>query len=287
MRDGCASRTALGAAIHRANHQRMEGGFLLRDPLAERIVAGEADQNALLEDDDTDRRGLRLFIAARSRFSEDKVAKAFAERGVRQVVVLGAGLDTFAYRHPLGSELRVFEVDHPATQAWKRARLDAAEIAIPPNMAFVPVDFETQRLRPQLEAQGFDPALPAFFMILGVIGYLSLAAIDELLAMLSAFSGCELTWDYSEPPEGLGPEQQRLHAALVARTAAVGEFYDTLFAPDRMATMLHQAGFDVAEDLDVYDLLARYIGDVAVAPARAAAGGRGGAHVLHAIHHRV
>jgi len=284
MRDGGASRTALGAAIHRANHQRMEGGFLLRDPLAERIVAGEADQNALLEEDDTDRRGLRLFIAARSRFSEDKVAQAFAERGIRQVVVLGAGLDTLAYRHPLGAALRVFEVDHPATQAWKRARLDAAEIAIPPDMAFVPVDFETQRLRPQLEAHGFDPALPAFFMILGVIGYLSPAAIDELLATLSAFPGCELTWDYSEPPEGLGPEQQRLHAALVARTAAVGEFYDTLFAPDRMATMLHRAGFDVAEDLDVYDLLARYIGEGAVAPARAAAGGRGGAHVLHAIH---
>lgn len=283
MLDGEASRTALGAAVHRANHQQMEHGFIFRDPLATRIVADAGEYGALLEEDSAERRGLRLFIAARSRFAEDCVATAFHERGVRQVVILGAGLDTFAYRHVHGSAVRVFEVDHPATQAWKRARVEAADIAIPPSTTFVPVDFEKQALRLELEASGFDPMQPSFFMILGVIAYLSQPAIDELLATLAGFAACEFACDYSLPVEMLGPEQKKLHDALIERTAAMGEFYDSLFAPERMAAMLHEAGFTIAEDLDAYDLLARYLGEEVVARARAAAGGRGGAHVVHAV----
>ena len=282
MHDERASRTALGAAIHRANHQRMESGFIFRDPLAMRVVEGAGEYGALLEEDGAESRGLRLFVAARSRFAEDALAVAVRERGVGQAVVLGAGLDTFAYRQPYHSPLRLFEVDHPATQAWKRERLDAAGIATPSNLTFVPVDFEKQALRPQLEACGFDPAQPSFFMILGVIAYLSQSAIDELLATLGGFAGCEFAWDYSVPADMLGPDQRKLHGALVARTAAVGEFYGSLFAPDRMTALLQAAGFVAAEDLDVFDLLARYLGEERIAPARAAAGS-GSAHVVHAI----
>ena len=282
MREEKASQTALGAAIHRANHQRIEGGFIFRDPLATRIVEGAGGYGALLEEGGAENRGLRLFIAARSRFAEDKLAAATRERGVRQLVVLGAGLDTFAYRQPRDSALRLFEVDHPATQAWKRTRLDAAGIAIPPNLTFVPVDFEKQSLRPQLEANGFDPGQPSFFMILGVIAYLSQAAIDELLATLGGFAACEFAWDYSIPPEMLGAEQRKFHDALIERTTAAGELYQSLFAPDRMSEMLHAAGFAPTEDLDVYDLLARYLGEDAIAASRAAAG-RGSAHMIHAM----
>lgn len=285
MREGEASRTALGAAIHRARHQRAEQGFIFKDPLAEPIVDGAGESGGLLdeEEDSVGRRGLRLFIAARARFAEDCVATAVQERAVRQVVVLGAGLETFAYRHPHGPAVATFEVDHPATQAWKRARLTAAGIEVPATATFVSVDFETQRLRDRLEAEGFDFRRPSFFMILGVIGYLSPPAIDGLLATLAGCEACELAWDYSVPPALLGPDQRKLHDALAERTAAMGELYESLFAPDDMSVLLAEAGFAVTEDLDVFDLLARYIGEDVIAPARAAAGGQGSAHVVHAI----
>src|SRR5271167_4527623 len=117
MQIGSPSRTALGAARHRAAHQLLERGFIFPDPFALPILGVDAD--ALLQEtqrDDFTRR-LRLFIAIRSRLAEDALAAAWT-RGVRQLVILGAGLDTYAYRSPLGGALRIFEVDHPATQAW-------------------------------------------------------------------------------------------------------------------------------------------------------------------------
>jgi len=281
MREEKASQTALGAAIHRANHQRIECGLIFSDPLAVRIVEGAGEYGALLEEDGAENRGLRLFIAARSRFAEDKYATAMRDRGVRQLVVLGAGLDTFAYRQSPDSALRLFEVDHPATQAWKLARLGAAGIAIPSNLTFVSVDFETQCLRHRLEASGFNPGRPSFFMILGVIAYLSQGAIDELLATLGGYAACEFAWDYSIPPEMLDAEQRKFHDALIERTTAAGELYQSLFTPDRMAGMLYQTGFAPTEDLDVYDLLARYLGEEVIAASRAA--GRGSAHMIHAM----
>src|SRR5271157_2024662 len=118
------SRTALGAAAHRAVHQVLERGRIFSDPLAVRILGADAETTLRDAENNPARRKLRLFIAVRTRFAEDALAAAVA-RGVRQLVVLGAGLDTFAYRNPFGEQLHVFEVDHPATQAWKRERLAA------------------------------------------------------------------------------------------------------------------------------------------------------------------
>lgn len=131
MQSGQPSRTALGAATHRAVHQVLERGYIFSDPLAVRILGADAEAAVRNAKNDPSKRRLRLFIAVRTRFAEDALTVAFAS-GVRQLVVLGAGLDTYAYRTSLGENLRVFEVDHPATQAWKRQRLAEAAIPLPP-----------------------------------------------------------------------------------------------------------------------------------------------------------
>ncbi|WP_280716731.1 class I SAM-dependent methyltransferase [Kitasatospora sp. MAP5-34] len=140
-----------------------------RDPLAVRILGEDPDDLARDADAEAhpERRLMRLFIAVRSRFAEDALADA-VERGVRQLAVLGAGLDTFGCRNPHEAVgLTVFEVDHPATQAWKRARLDEAGIVPPASQRFVPVDFERDGLAGGLAAAGFDSQAPAFFGWLG------------------------------------------------------------------------------------------------------------------------
>jgi methyltransferase (TIGR00027 family) len=137
---GQPSRTAWAAAAHRAAHQILEGGCIFADPLALRILGEEPETIARRAEEDPASRRMRLFIAVRTRFAEDALAAA-VKRGVRQVVVLGAGLDTYAYRSPFREGLRIFEVDHPATQAWKRQRLADASIPLPHSLTFAPIDF--------------------------------------------------------------------------------------------------------------------------------------------------
>ncbi len=181
MRAGKPSRMARGAAAYRAVHQRVDGGVIFRDPYAVRIL----DADTLLTLDqmaaDPSLRPMRLFIAARSRFSEDALGASVA-RGVRQVVVLGAGLDTFSLRNPYeGQGVRVFEVDFPATQAWKREQLARASLAVPSSLTFAPVDFERQSLSHGLAQAGFRADRPAFFQWLGVVPYLTREAISQTL----------------------------------------------------------------------------------------------------------
>jgi methyltransferase (TIGR00027 family) len=122
----------------------------------------------------------RLFAAARSRIAEDALSEA-VDRGIRQIVILGAGLDTFALRNPHGArQILVYEVDHPATQAWKRQRLADARLALPPWLIFVPVDFERDDLKEKLVGAGFQQNSPAFFTWLGVVPYLTEDAIAAL-----------------------------------------------------------------------------------------------------------
>src|SRR5580698_3090474 len=144
MQSGQPSRTAFAAAVHRAVHQVLENGAIFADPLALRIVAPDSeDAEALVRDAEQhpQRCAMRIFIAARTRFAEDALVAAVAG-GAAQLVVLGAGLDTYAYRGAMLDRLRIFEVDHPATQAWKRQRLAETAIPMPPALTFAPVDFE-------------------------------------------------------------------------------------------------------------------------------------------------
>src|SRR5271168_1087136 len=173
MQEGKFSRTARRVAIRRAAHQLLDHPRVLDDPLALRIIGLEAAEELRTnpKEHHAFARAFRAFMAARSRYAEDELARAVAH-GVRQYVVLGAGLDTFAYRNPHAG-LRVFEVDHPATQAWKREQLQAGEIAIPASLTFVPIDFERQTLAAGLDQAGFDTRAAAFFSWLGVTPYLT------------------------------------------------------------------------------------------------------------------
>ena len=188
MQPGEPSHTALGAAAHRAVHQVLEHGRIFADPLAVRILGADAEAAVRDAENNPSRRMLRLFVAVRTRFAEDAMAAAVA-RGVRQLVVLGAGLDTYAYRNAFAETLHVFEVDHPATQAWKRQWLAEAAIPLPHTLTFAPIDFQRETLADGLAAAGFDPAKQSFFTWLGVVPYLSVQAVFSTLEFIARLPG--------------------------------------------------------------------------------------------------
>lgn len=260
MNEGRPSRTAYRVAMRRAAHQILDDPRVFEDPLALPILGpdGEARLRAEIQREQTLLgRALRAFMAVRSRYAEDQLARAFRE-GVRQAVVLGAGLDTFAYRNPF-PDLRLFEVDHPATQGWKRRLLEAAGIAVPGSLTFAPVDFERQTLAEGLREAGFDAGRPAFFSWLGVVPYLTEAAITATLgfiASLPADSG--VVFDYAQPPESLDPLRRRAFDALAGRVAAHGEPFQTFFDPAALTDELRRLGFGSVENLDGEAINARY-----------------------------
>jgi methyltransferase (TIGR00027 family) len=261
MQTGQPSRTALSAAAHRAAHQVAEGGRIFADPLALRILGPDADAIVAQMAANPARRGMRLFIAARTRFAEDALAAAVA-RGVRQLVVLGAGLDTFAYRNPFEAEgLKVFEVDYPATQAWKRRRLADAGLTPPASLTYTPVDFERSTLGEGLAAAGFTAGQPSFFSWAGVVPYLTREAVLGTLGFIAALpGGGEVTFDYSDPPATLPPDQRAAQAERAEAVAAAGEPWLTYFAPEELAGELGAQGFTEIEDLGPAEIAARYFG---------------------------
>jgi len=194
-------------------------------------------------------RDLRAFMAVRSRYMEDQLA-AFVERGGEQYVVLGAGLDTFAYRNPFAG-LRVFEVDFPATQEWKRALLAEAEIALPERLRFVPLDFEHQTLAEGLAEAGFDRDAAAFFGWLGVVPYLTLTAFRATLGVIAQLpAGSGVSFDYAVAPETLSEVGRKAFDALAGRVAAAGEPFQLFFTQEEMEAELRRAGFQRVEQLD-------------------------------------
>ena len=196
-------------------------------------------------------------MVARARLAEDALAAAVA-RGVRQFVVLGAGLDTFAYRNP-HPELRVLEVDHPATQEWKRRKLAAAGIPIPETLRFAPVDFERQTLAAGLAAAGFEASEPAFFSWLGVTMYLTREALVATLGTIGETApGGGLVFDYALPKSELGWRGRWALAALSRRVEAAGEPFVSFFSPAEIAELLERSGLAVVEDLDRTAVNARY-----------------------------
>jgi len=255
------SRTARGAAVHRAVHQVLEKGRIFADPLAMRIVAQDGDEaEALVRDagQNPHRRPMRIFIAVRTRFAEDALTAA-VERGARQLVVLGAGLDTYACRGAMRDRLHIFEVDHPATQAWKRQRLAQAAIPLPPTLTFAPVDFERETLGEGLAAAGFDPAQRSFFTWLGVVPYLTEEAAFAALRFIGSLpSGAQVVFDYSNPPDSLAPDMRAVHDARAAHVAEIGESWVSYFESDALSDGLMALGFTEIEDLGPPQIAARY-----------------------------
>jgi methyltransferase (TIGR00027 family) len=264
MLEGRRSATAERVAMRRAYHQLYDQPVIFRDPLALRVLsddcAAQVRNGHEQENSNPFSRGLRGFLAARSRFAEEELAKACAH-GVRQYVVLGAGLDTFACRNPF-ADLQVFEVDFPDTQAWKRARLRHAGIAIPPSLRFAPVDFERHSLEDGLRLAGFRRDAPAFFSWLGVVPYLTRAAAFATLRLIAALpKGSGVVFDYSIPRELMSERERDAFDELAARVARAGEPFRSSYDPAQLDHDLRALGFSEIEDLDVAAIRARWFGE--------------------------
>ncbi len=259
--------TALGAAGHRAAHQVLERGLVFADPLALRILGPDAADAIALARERPERRPLRLFIAMRSRFAEDSARRAI-ENGVRQILVMGAGLDTFAYRLEPTPDLRIFELDHPATQAEKRRRLTEAQIAEPHHVAYVAHDFELGSMIGALKAAGFDPDRRTFVIWLGVTPYLTEEALFATLSELARFpAGAEVVFDYANPPHAIEEEATRdFHRQMAERVAASGEPFRCYLDSAELHARASTLGFSEIEDLDRAALVARYLPDLPIAP---------------------
>jgi methyltransferase (TIGR00027 family) len=279
MQEGQPSQTALGAALHRAAHQILERGNIFSDPLATRILgAAEVDAAIHRAQNDPSARRLRLFIAVRTRFAEDTMRVAI-KGGVRQVVILGAGLDTYAYRASLPDDLRVFEVDHPATQTWKRQRLAEVGIAIPRQLTYAPVSFEHESLADGIGGVGFDLTQRTFFTWLGVVPYLTPEAVYSTLGFIARLpAGTHVVFDYSNPadPTDNDVEATAARQSLAARVVSVGEPFRCFFETDVLHARLKDLGFCEIEDLGPEMILERYFGVRRISPRE-----RGG-HLLHA-----
>ncbi len=247
MQTGRASKTALRVAQRRAIHQVLDQPCVLIDPIAVPLLGPKFRYDAVGEMHPF-ARAFRAFMAARSRYAEDHLAACVA-RGVEQYVILGAGLDTFAYRNSF-PHLRVFEVDFPATQEWKRALLAVAAIAVPADLTFVPLDFEHMTLAAGLAAAGLDSGKPAFFGWLGVVPYLTLAAFRATLETIAALpAGTAVSFDYAVSPHALGVLHRMTFRALARRVAKAGEPFQLLFAPEQLDAEFVRAGFRRSEQL--------------------------------------
>jgi methyltransferase (TIGR00027 family) len=269
MRQGQPSRTAQGAAAYRAVHQMLEGGAIFNDPFASRILDEQTGASLSEMAADESLRPMRLFIAARSRFSEDAMADCVAG-GVRQVVVLGAGLDTFSLRNPfVDLGVSVFEVDWAATQVWKRERIKAAGLIEPQSLIFAPTDFERESLSEGLTRVGFKLNQPAFFQWLGVLPYLTREAVSSTLKFISKVPQAVVVFDYAEPFQNYPAERRASVIAVAESAAARGEPWLTLFDPADLHELLRGEGFKT-EDLGLPEIAERLYGelrrDIAIGP---------------------
>ncbi|MFE7666268.1 class I SAM-dependent methyltransferase [Streptomyces celluloflavus] len=257
MEAGRPSRTAMRAAHARARHQA-DPQRVFTDPLASKILHLGPAELTPPPDDPVARYNIR-FVAARSRFAEDSLASAVTA-GTRQAVILGAGLDTFACRNP-HTGLTVFEVDHPDTQEWKRQRMAAAGMAVPPSLAFAPVDFERDTLAAALHSAGLDRTRAAFFIWLGVTPYLTRDAVLTTLRFVAEHTApVHVVFDYYlEPPSAMAPELRTAHEAATRRVAELGEPWLSYFTPDGLADELRAMRLTDIEDLPGPELLARYL----------------------------
>ncbi|WP_424528191.1 class I SAM-dependent methyltransferase [Sphaerisporangium viridialbum] len=262
MNNGEPSQTALMAAAARAAHLIVDDEpRIFADTLAYELLGDRADElvgyhrahgtHVILA-------GARAAAVTRSRYTEDRLAEAVGG-GIRQYVILGAGLDSYAYRAAGGSyvdhpepdgrvRVQVFEVDHPATQRWKIRLLEDAGVAVPGTVTFVPLDFETESLLDRLVGHEFDPSRPAFVSWLGVTMYLTREAIGQTLTVIGGFApGTEVVAD-SMLPEDLRDEAGQAYVeAVMPVSAGGGEPWLTFLGPEGMASLLKAHGFDVVE----------------------------------------
>jgi methyltransferase (TIGR00027 family) len=276
MQPGQPSLTALGAARLRAAHQVLDNASILTDPLALRILGDDIEVSLDHARAHASGPRLRWFIAARSRIAEEALTEA-VNAGATQLVVLGAGLDTLAYRTPLADRLRIYEVDFPATQARKREMLASAGIAAPATLTYVGIDFERQTLAEALEAAGFAANERSFFSWLGVVPYLTEAAIFSTLGYIARLEGgAGVVFDYVNPPASVAPAGRAANQALAERVAAAGERFQSYFDTAQLCAKMSATGFRYVDDIAPERIAARFFPE-----SERAAPTRGG-HIMHA-----
>jgi methyltransferase (TIGR00027 family) len=230
------SLTAVAAAMHRAAHQRLDGGRYFVDRYAMAILPEQFRQRV---DRWAQQRGqlpMRTFIAQRSGIAEARMADAVA-RGTRQLVIVGAGLDTLALRNPF-PDVEIYEVDHPATQDWKRQHLEFMGATPPANLHYAGCDLEVDGLVEALQRAGFDPSRPACFSWLGVTCYLTEPAIFATLGTIAALPGAEVSFDYFNPIEALPPALREVEEHRARRVIELGEPFRSSFVTDQLAQRL-------------------------------------------------
>jgi methyltransferase (TIGR00027 family) len=204
--------------------------------------------------------GFRGSIVARARFVEELVEQEVA-RGISQYVILGAGLDTFAQRQTkLASRLRVFEIDRPGPQQWKRQRLIETGYGVPDRLRFVPVDFESGAVWfDELKSAGFDPNQPAIFASTGVSLYLTREAIAATLRQIAALaSGSTLAMTYVLPVELAAAEERVAYEFAIKGAHDSGTPFISFFTPEEMLELAHECGFKEAHRVSAADLIERY-----------------------------
>jgi methyltransferase (TIGR00027 family) len=262
MENGQPSLTAVMAAAARAAHLVVDGEpVIFADTLATALLGERAEELLSYHTSHGTHpvlAGARAQVTCRSRYTEDALARAVG-RGVTQYVILGAGLDSFAYRGgglAGGRRVRVFEVDHPATQDWKRRALASARMPVPDGVTFVPADLAADTLPSLLAAAGFDSSVPAVVSWLGVTMYLTRDAIAATLAAVGALApGTEIIADYMLPAE-LRDDAGAMYGSLVAQASAErGEPWLSCLAPDDITGLARAAGFGAVRNVPQRDTI--------------------------------
>lgn len=265
MQEGGPSRTAIVTAMLRGAHHLLDVEPRILDDSFARAFAGfSSDEELLKALQDLkfpDFVRMRTNFVLRSRYAEDELVRAVAQ-GMSQYVILGAGLDSFAYRRgDLLQVLDVYEVDHPASQAWKRQRVEELGINAPARLHYVPIDFEIETLTNGLSAAGINLKAATFFSWLGVTQYLTSAAVLNTLREVArlAAPGSEIVFQFIAPAATLVGEERALVEALAARSAAVGEPWLSFFTPEELEVHLKQVGFKEVVHFGPHDATQRYL----------------------------
>jgi methyltransferase (TIGR00027 family) len=261
QRSAVPDSTAVRVALWRAMHVRIDSPpHVLEDEIGLRLAASDDGWRSLPDMDPRATRRPRASVVARARFIEDLVAEQ-AERGLGQYVILGAGLDSFAQRRPeIASRLRVFEVDRPGPQGWKRQRLIALGFGVPEWLRFAPADFEAGGSWSKgLATAGFDAEQPVVVAAAGVSMYLTREAIAATLSQIAGLApGSTLVMTFMVPPEFVEAEERPRRQATEQRARAAGTPFISVFAPSDMLALARDAGFKEARHVSAASLAQRY-----------------------------
>lgn len=253
------SSTAMMTAVQRGRHLLEDPPpWVLRDSLALELVGpgwrDMAERSARLSDELNAQ--IRASMVVRSRYAEDQLAAG----SFRQYVILGAGLDSFAWRRPPGYEtLSVFEVDHPSSQAWKRERVAELGLPIGDHHVFVAVDFESQSLPDRLEASGFDRSQPTLFSWLGVTMYLTNDAVETTLRNIATCApGSRVVLEYGVTRPFLDDLGEEFRSYFTPVTSDVGEAVHSLWSPSDVESLVSSCGLEPVDHPSRDQLVERY-----------------------------